>query len=124
VLTTHYLEEAEELCGRIAMLQKGQIVALDTTANLLKQFSGLQLVMRLDGALPESLKPMLTQGSGTAGGERLRLRLSNYDQTADVLATVRAAGLRIDELEVQRADLEDVFLQIMHGQNNTNTTGA
>jgi ABC-2 type transport system ATP-binding protein len=118
VLTTHYLEEAEELCGRIAMLQKGQIVALDTTANLLKQFAGLQLILRLNGALPESLKPMLTQGSGTAGGERLRLRLTSYDQTADILATVRTAGLKIDELEVQRADLEDVFLQIMHGQND------
>lgn len=117
VLTTHYLEEAEELCGRIAMLQKGQIVALDTTANLLKQFAGLQLVMRLNGALPATLQPLLTQGSGTAGGERLRLRLTSYDQTADILAVVREAGLKIDELEVQRADLEDVFLQIMHGQN-------
>ena len=117
VLTTHYLEEAEELCGRIAMLQKGQIVALDSTANLLKQFAGLQLVMRLSGALPDALKPLLTEGSGTQGGERLRLRLASYDQTADILAQVRAAGLRIDELEVQRADLEDVFLQIMHGQN-------
>ncbi len=117
VLTTHYLEEAQELCGRIAMLQKGQIVALDTTANLLKQFAGLQLLLRLDGPLPEALKPLLTEGSGTQSGERLRLRLASYDQTADILAQLRAAGLKIDELEVQRADLEDVFLQIMHGQN-------
>jgi ABC-2 type transport system ATP-binding protein len=126
VLTTHYLEEAEELCGRIAMLQKGNIVALDTTANLLKQFAGLQLLLRLNGALPESLKPLLTLGSGTEGGERLRLRLTSYDQTADILATVRAAGLTVEELEVQRADLEDVFLQVMHGQNNTvgNAPGA
>jgi ABC-2 type transport system ATP-binding protein len=126
VLTTHYLEEAEELCGRIAMLQKGNIVALDTTANLLKQFAGLQLLLRLNGALPESLKPLLTLGSGTEGGERLRLRLTSYDQTADILATVRAAGLTVEELEVQRADLEDVFLQVMHGQNNTfgNAAGA
>jgi ABC-2 type transport system ATP-binding protein len=101
------------------MMQKGQIVALDTTANLLKQFAGLQLVMRLNGALPDVLKPLLTQGSGTAGGERLRLRLATYDQTADILATVRAAGLKLEELEVQRADLEDVFLQVMHGQNDT-----
>jgi ABC-2 type transport system ATP-binding protein len=126
VLTTHYLEEAEELCGRIAMLQKGNIVALNTTANLLKQFAGLQLLLRLNGALPESLKPLLTLGSGTEGGERLRLRLTSYDQTADILATVRAAGLTVEELEVQRADLEDVFLQVMHGQNNTvgNAPGA
>jgi ABC-2 type transport system ATP-binding protein len=117
VLTTHYLEEAEELCGRIAMLQQGKIVALDTTANLLGQFAGLQLMLRINGVLPDVLKPLLSQGTGSVAGERLRLRLSHYDATADILATLRSNHLIIEELEVQRADLEDVFLQIMNGQN-------
>ena len=116
VLTTHYLEEAEELCGRIAMLQKGQIVALDSTANLLKRFAGLQLVLRLSGALPAALLPRLKSSGGQGvAGERLHLRLTNYDEVGDILHTVRAAGLVVDEIEVQRADLEDVFLQIMNG---------
>lgn len=119
VLTTHYLEEAEELCGRIAMMQKGQIVALDTTANLLKRFAGLQLVVRLSGELPDGLKPRLsTQTGGSKVGDRLRLRLTSYDEVTDILMQLRTAGLRVEEVEVQRADLEDVFLQVMHGQNS------
>jgi ABC-2 type transport system ATP-binding protein len=113
ILTTHYLEEAEELCGRIALLQHGQLVALDTTSNLLGQCSGLQLLLRINGSLPDALKPLLVQGSGSVAGERLRLRLSHYDAAVDILNTVRAHQLVIDELEIQRADLEDVFLQIV-----------
>jgi ABC-2 type transport system ATP-binding protein len=113
VLTTHYLEEAEELCGRIAMLKQGQIVALDTTANLLKRVAGLQLMLRLAAPLPGSLRERLIDGSGDAQ-ERMRLRLATYDEAATILGELRAANIHIEEIEVQRADLEDVFLQIMH----------
>src|SRR5690606_23725115 len=59
VLTTHYLEEAQELCGRIAMMKQGQIVALDRTESLLRRFSGTQLQLRLSGApLPAALEPL------------------------------------------------------------------
>ena len=57
VLTTHYLEEAEALCGRIAMLKQGQIVALDTTQNLLRRHSGCYVELRIDpDRLPESAR--------------------------------------------------------------------
>lgn len=117
VLTTHYLEEAEELCGRIALLQHGKIVALDTTSNLLRQCAGLQLLLRINGKLPEVLNPLLMQGTGSIAGERLRLRLSHYDAAVDILAALRAHQLVIDELDIQRADLEDVFLQIVGSKN-------
>jgi ABC-2 type transport system ATP-binding protein len=117
VLTTHYLEEAEELCGRIALLQHGKIVALDTTSNLLGQCSGLQLLLRINGKLPEVLHSLLMQGTGNTAGERLRLRLSHYDAAADILAILRTHQLVIDELDIQRADLEDVFLQIVGSKN-------
>jgi ABC-2 type transport system ATP-binding protein len=117
VLTTHYLEEAEELCGRIALLQHGKIVALDTTSNLLGQCSGLQLLLRINGKLPEVLCPLLMQGTGNTAGERLRLRLSHYDAVADILTILRTHQLVIDELDIQRADLEDVFLQIVGSKN-------
>jgi ABC-2 type transport system ATP-binding protein len=117
VLTTHYLEEAEELCGRIALLQHGKIVALDTTSNLLGQCSGLQLLLRINGKLPEVLHSLLMQGTGNTAGERLRLRLSHYDAVADILAILRTHQLVIDELDIQRADLEDVFLQIVGSKN-------
>ncbi|MEN9912530.1 MAG: hypothetical protein RI956_974 [Pseudomonadota bacterium] len=117
VLTTHYLEEAEELCSRIALLQHGKIVALDTTSNLLGQCSGLQLLLRINGKLPEVLHSLLMQGTGNTAGERLRLRLSHYDAAVDILAILRAHQLIIDELDIQRADLEDVFLQIVGSKN-------
>jgi ABC-2 type transport system ATP-binding protein len=114
VLTTHYLEEAEELCGRIGMLKAGQLVALDSTANLLKRFTGLQLMLRIAQPLPADLHARLVSGSGNAG-ERLRLRLASYDEAAQILAQVRSENIHIEEVEVQRADLEDVFVQIMSG---------
>jgi ABC-2 type transport system ATP-binding protein len=59
VLTTHYLEEAQELCGRIAMLKKGQIVALDTTANLLARVNNSQTK---DGDLEDVFMQIMSEG--------------------------------------------------------------
>ena len=109
VLTTHYLEEAEALCGRIAMLQGGQVVALDTTADLLSRHAGAFLRVKVNGPLPAELaarQPALAAGA-------YRFQLANYDEADAVLAPLRAAGLHIEELEVMSPDLEDVFLQIM-----------
>ncbi|PLT20261.1 MULTISPECIES: ABC transporter ATP-binding protein [Ralstonia] len=112
VLTTHYLEEAESLCDRIAMLKFGEVVALDRTANLLSQFAGLQLVLSFSrGALPASLGGLRLPGNH---GERgVRLRLSGYGEVEQILSTCRQAGCEIDDMEIAKADLEDVFVQIM-----------
>jgi ABC-2 type transport system ATP-binding protein len=112
VLTTHYLEEAEELCSRIAMMKQGRIVALDSTANLLRRFTGLQVMLRIATPLPAMLRSRLVDGMGVAH-ERLRLRVASYDEAAQVLADLRNANISIEEAEIQRADLEDVFVQIM-----------
>ncbi len=110
VLTTHYLEEAEELCDRIAMLKAGRIVALDSTRNLLETFSGLVLKLRLDrDALPDGLEA--TQIS--AEGGRFTLRLRDYNALEQVLHRVRETGAAIKELELEPPDLEDVFLRVM-----------
>ena len=113
VLTTHYLDEAEALCNRIAMLKRGQVVALDATQALLARFAGMQLQLRISGApLPASLAPLRLDD---APGGQLRLRLSGCADIEGILATCRQAGCRVDELAVQTADLEDVFVQIMSG---------
>ena len=112
VLTTHYLEEAESLCDRIAMLKFGEVVALDRTANLLSQFAGLQLVLSFaNGALPASLEGLRLPGNHAERG--VRLRLSGYGEVEQILSTCRQAGCEIDDMEVAKADLEDVFVQIM-----------
>jgi ABC-2 type transport system ATP-binding protein len=110
VLTTHYLEEAEALCGRIAMLKRGEIVASDTTQNLLKSFSGCQIKLKLaPPGLPAELQSLLMQGDG----ENCRLALEGYDGVERVLAVLRVAGVRVLEMEIAQPDLEEVFVKIM-----------
>ena len=111
VLTTHYLEEAEALCGRIAMLKQGRVVALDTTHNLLRRHTGCYIELRLTpDRLPESLASLVAQRR--EGGYRLALR--DYSEVERVIAELRANGIEIRELEVMHLDLEEVFVQIMH----------
>jgi len=109
VLTTHYLEEAQELCGRIAMLKNGRLIALDQTRNLLRQLSGLRMSMRITGELPPEVARHLAERIG----EHVVLRLANVAEVEPTLAALRRAGCGIEDLEVGHADLEDVFLQIM-----------
>ena len=109
VLTTHYLEEAETLCARIAMLKQGRVVALDSTANLVKRVHHLLLRLRLAGGLPEELRP-LEHGS-TDGTHVLRLR--TYEDVEQALSSVRRAGSRIEEMELVQPDLEDAFVDVM-----------
>ena len=110
VLTTHYLEEAEALCGRIAMLKQGRVVALDQTQTLLKRIAGAQLLLRLKGALPAALRAQ--QIEQASNGDTV-LRINDYSEVEPMLAACRAAGAQIEHMEIRHADLEDVFLQIM-----------
>jgi ABC-2 type transport system ATP-binding protein len=119
VLTTHYLEEAQQLCDRIAMLKGGQLVTLDKTANLLRSFAGARVALRLSkGQLPANLKPRLVVGddvSSTAASGRFELKVDDYSEVEPLLAQLREAGCVIEELEVKQADLEDVFVRTMQG---------
>ncbi len=117
VLTTHYLEEAQALCNRIAMLKAGKVVALDSTAALIRRISGSQLVIRLaDGKLPASLYPLVSHPDELAQGRQYTLRVNHHDEVEPILAQIREAGLTLDDLQLNQADLEDVFLQIMGGE--------
>ena len=111
VLTTHYLEEAEALCGRIAMLKQGRIVALDTTGKLVNRMESLYLKLRVSGAaLPAALAARVRDSRDTVH----TLRLRSYAEVEGVLVQLREAGAQIEELELLQPDLEDVFVQIMH----------
>jgi ABC-2 type transport system ATP-binding protein len=110
LLTTHYLEEAEALCGRIAMLKQGRIVALDRTANLLAGTAGSVLRFKTDDALP----PELAQRARVTG-RIAQLAAHDAGEVEQLLARLRAAQVRVEDLEIGRADLEDVFLGIMQG---------
>ena len=110
VLTTHYLEEAELHCNRIAMLKAGRIVALDSTRNLLDTFSGLQLRVRLER---EQLPAPFPAEVLAQDGPLYTLRLRDTHALEEVLMRLREAGIGIVELELQPPDLEEVFLRLM-----------
>jgi ABC-2 type transport system ATP-binding protein len=117
VLTTHYLEEAEALCNRIAMLKAGKVVALDSTSNLVRRISGSQLVVRLaQGALPEGLRPLVSHPDELMHGRKYTLRINEYSDVEPILALLRESGAVIEDMQLQQADLEDVFIQIMEGE--------
>jgi ABC-2 type transport system ATP-binding protein len=109
VLTTHYLEEAEAYCSRIAMLKAGRVAALDSTANLLKSFSGSQMKLRLDREqLPQGFPGEVVSRDGAA----FVLKLKNFQEVESALAKLREANVEIIEMELQPPDLEDVFLRL------------
>ncbi len=110
ILTTHYLEEAEALCGRIAMMKAGRIVALDTTQHLLSRFAGLTVRVSSD-RLPAEWLPRLHQREGRVH----YLGLESYAELEQLLSSFRQAGIAIDELALAETDLEQVFLRIMAG---------
>ena len=111
LLTTHYLEEAEELCSRVAMLKQGEIVALDTTQNLLNRFHDKYVTLRLEsGELPGDARAMVVSEEK---GE-YRLQLPDYASLEPLLAQIRASGVAIKEMQLAQPDLEDVFVAIMN----------
>lgn len=110
LLTTHYLEEAEALCGRIAMLKAGKVVALERTSELLKTASSHVLRLKVDGQLPAHLA---TQARVT--GRSVQFPAQDAAQIESFLAAVRQAGVVVEDVEISKADLEDVFLQVMGG---------
>ena len=117
VLTTHYLEEAQAMCQRVAMLKSGKVVALDTMSALIRRISGSQLNVHLaSGALPDELRHLVShdeQQDGSRSGNAFSLRVNDYAEVEPILARLREAGAVIDEMQLQQADLEDIFLQIM-----------
>jgi ABC-2 type transport system ATP-binding protein len=110
LLTTHYLEEAEALAGRIAMLKLGRVVALDRTSALLAGTASTMLRFKTDDALPPALA-----AQARVTGRIVQLKAHDAAEVEAHLAALRAAGVRVEDLEIGRADLEDVFVEIMQG---------
>ena len=111
LLTTHYLEEAEALAGRIAMLKQGRVVALDRTSALLAGKASTMLRFKMDQALPASLA-----AQSRVTGRIVQVKAHDAAEVEAILSTLRAAGCRPEDLEIGRADLEDVFLEIMQSE--------
>jgi len=119
ILTTHYLEEAEALCGRIAMLKQGVVVALDTMRNLLGRFSGHTLSVRV---APVDALPLAFRQRAARDGDFWHLHLTGYDEVEPLLAAIRVAGCSLQEMRLTEADLEDVFIDVMQGRESATSS--
>lgn len=113
VLTTHYLEEAEELCDTIAIIDKGTVAACESKRELLARIDDKTVIIT-----PEQAVPALPEAVQALGGElrsdgsiAIRYNPSAHGMS-EVLGAVNAAGIGIADLTTQESDLEDVFLQI------------
>ena len=113
ILTTHYLQEAEALCSRVGMMKQGEIVALDSTANLLNKFAGKTLRLTLgDVTLPIQIQSMLrSQENGI-----FTFALTDMVQIELVLSVLRTANIKVIDMQLNEADLEDVFLSLVGQQ--------
>jgi ABC-2 type transport system ATP-binding protein len=111
LLTTHYLEEAEALCGRIAMLKQGRVVALESTSALLARAASNVLRFKTDAALPVDLA---VQARIT--GRVVQLPANDALAVERILARLREVGVSPEDIEIRKADLEDVFLDLTGAQ--------
>ncbi len=114
LLTTHYLEEAEALCGRIAMLKQGQVVALDSTSALLARAAANVLRFKTDAPLPEDLA-----AQARVTGRVVQLPAQDALAVERILARLREAGVAPEDIEIRKSDLEDVFLDLTSAHPRT-----
>lgn len=116
VLTTHYLEEAEELCDRIAIINRGELIALEDKQNLLERGLGCKLVVRTSqpiSAVPNELKAKVIKLQDNL----LELNFHrDQDSIMQILDRLRAAAMSIEYVSVVNDSLEDVFVQMTGNQ--------
>ncbi len=111
VLTTHYLEEAEILCSRVAMLKQGKLVALDTMQNLINSISGYTLRLKL---FPDTLPAELNKKLINYNGEYYLFDVDSYGQIEFILASLRRINIKVLDMSILQPDLEKVFVNMMH----------
>ena len=111
LLTTHYLEEAEALCHRIAMLKQGKLLALEKTSTLLAGASASVLHFKTDSPLPPAVA-----AKARVTGRMVELPAQSPDEIEHYLGAMRTAGVRVEDIEIRKADLEDVFITMMQGK--------
>jgi ABC-2 type transport system ATP-binding protein len=111
LLTTHYLDEAEALCNRIAMLKQGRVIALDSTSALLSASASSVLRFKTDAELPWAIAQQ-----ARVTGRIVQLPARNALEVEQLLAAIREAGVAVEDVEMRKADLEDVFIDLMAGE--------
>jgi ABC-2 type transport system ATP-binding protein len=116
LLTTHYLEEAERLCDRIAIIDHGRLVACDTTEALVREVDDKRVTLVLEEPATRLPPTLAALGLELAAPGRLALRYRpSRTRIGDVFAAVQAAGFTIRDVSSEESDLEEVFLRLTTG---------
>ena len=120
LLTTHYLEEAEQMCGRIAIMHHGKLIAMQSTASLLKELGTRSLLVYLERSIDRLPDGLCCQNAELdLSGTILHLTLSASQTTGELLKTLCDLGLPIADIETRTAGLEEIFLQITQTSRET-----
>jgi ABC-2 type transport system ATP-binding protein len=113
LLTTHYLEEAEQMCERLAIMNHGELIALEPTQTLLRRLGDRELIVQLREpltVLPSELSGFKARLAG--GGRTLEIPLRDGRGAGDVLGLLCRSNLAVADVETRRAGLEEVFLKL------------
>ena len=112
VLTTHYLEEAEALCNRVAMMKSGKIVALDSTKNLLKEFSLKNLKVRLQKNSIKKITALLKDTPFLQENDWCTFKLKKVSDASSIIEKLNSLKIQILDLKLIESDLENIFLKL------------
>lgn len=114
LLTTHYLEEAEELCNDIILMDHGRVIASENKRALLERFKSITLMVRLSGGrLPPAYDRCVRAEQSDPGTGHYVLTLERYPVIEDFLRDMREAGVSVDMMEIGHPDLEDIFIDLI-----------
>lgn len=119
LLTTHYLEEAEELCDRIAIINHGRIIADEDKDSLLTRINGKAIRFRLESEFTQVPAALADMGFEKKGKQSLFLQYTPEETPVEkMLAAIHAEGLTIADISTEEGDLEDIFLQLTRGDDS------
>jgi len=116
VLTTHYLEEAEELADRIGVIDRGRLLLVEDTAALLERHGARRLRLRTEERLASVPAPLALLGARLEEDGAIALEVKAGGTFGSALAAARAAGLKVKDLETHQTTLEDVFVRLVQAR--------
>jgi len=117
ILTTHYIDEAEEMADRVGVINKGEIILVEDKANLMRKLGKKQLKLHLQGRI-DAIPPALAPYNLELSNQGCELTY-NYDTKGDrtgitsLLSDLRAAGIRLSDLDTSQSSLEDIFVSLV-----------
>lgn len=121
VLTTQYLEEADQLADRVAVIDHGEMIKIGTPTELKREIGGTKLSFTVDqlAQVAAAMKILAAQVTSAVqqAGQQLSVRLNQTEQLASVLTALQQAKISIGHLVVQEPSLDDVFMDLTVGKN-------